>query len=152
MWPHDHRVKSAKCGDHKSCGSGDIAYVNLWCKNRDIYDNLITKCDNSSDWNWTRTHNHLVRKRALNSLWNAYVTWQEHTVSVTIQFRRLFGHILYYKVRQSNFITKCDRLLLQVRQVLKSVTDCYYKVHQVLQTVTDFITKRVRHYKLRQLL
>ena len=21
MWPRDHRVKSAKCGDHKSCGS-----------------------------------------------------------------------------------------------------------------------------------
>ena len=33
--------------------------------------------------------------------------------SVTIQFRRLFWHISYYKVRQSNFITKCDRLLLQ---------------------------------------
>ena len=33
--------------------------------------------------------------------------------SVTIQFRRLFWHISYYKLRQNNFITKCDRLLLQ---------------------------------------
>ena len=72
--------------------------------------------------------------------------------SVTVQFCRLFGHISYYKVRQSNFVTKCGRLLLQVCQVLKSVTDCYYKVHQVLQTVTNLITKRVRPYKLRQLL
>ena len=33
--------------------------------------------------------------------------------SVAIQIRRLFWHISYYKVRQSDFITKCDRLLLQ---------------------------------------
>ena len=59
--------------------------------------------------------------------------------SVTIQFRRLFLRISYYKVRQSNFITKCE-------------TDCYYKVRQVLQKVTDFITKCVRYYKARQLL
>ena len=31
--------------------------------------------------------------------------------------------------------------------ILESVTDCYYKVRQVLQSVTDFITKRVRCYK-----
>ena len=30
----------------------------------------------------------------------------------------------------------------KVRQVLQSVTDCYYKVCQVLQGVTDFITVR----------
>ena len=84
--------------------------------------------------------------------------------SVTVQFRRLFWHISYYKVRQINFITKCDRLLLQsasgitkcdrlyykVRQVLQSVTDCYYKVRQVLQSVTEFITKCVRYYKVWQ--
>ena len=34
--------------------------------------------------------------------------------SVTIQIRRLFWHISYYKVPQSNFITKCERLLLQI--------------------------------------
>ena len=44
-----------------------------------------------SDCNWTRTQNHLVLKRTLNhlakldSLWNAYVTWQEHTVKWTVQ-------------------------------------------------------------------
>ena len=50
-----------------------------------------------SSCNWSRTQNHLVRKRTLNhfgqtmvdSLWNAYVTWQEHTVyhiSLTLKF------------------------------------------------------------------
>ena len=75
--------------------------------------------------------------------------------SVTIQFCRLFWHISYYKVRQSNFITKFDRLLLQIasgitkcdRLLLQSasgITKCdrlYYKVRQVLQSVT-VITKR----------
>ena len=50
-----------------------------------------------SSCNWSRTQNHLVRKRTLNhfgqtmvdSLWNAYVTWQEHTayhISLTLKF------------------------------------------------------------------
>ena len=70
--------------------------------------------------------------------------------SVTIQFRRLFWHISYYKVRQSNFITKCDRLFLQsasgitkcdrlLLQSASGITKCdrlYYKVRQVLQSVT----------------
>ena len=47
-------------------------------------------------------------------------------------------------------ITKCNKVILLksvtdcyyiVRQVLQSMTDCYYKVRQVLQSVTDFITK-----------
>ena len=33
--------------------------------------------------------------------------------SVTMQFLRLFWHISYYKVGESNFITNCRRLLLQ---------------------------------------
>ena len=33
-------------------------------------------------------------------------------------------------------ITKCSKVIL-----LESVTDCYYKMRQVLQSVTDFITK-----------
>ena len=53
--------------------------------------------------------------------------------SLTMQFYRLFLRISYCKVRQSNFITKYDGLLLKGRQVLQSVTDCYYKVRQVLQ-------------------
>ena len=70
--------------------------------------------------------------------------------SVTNQFRRLFCHISYYKVCQSNFITKCDRLLLQSasgitkcdRLLLQSapgITKCdrvYYKVRQLLQRET----------------
>ena len=40
--------------------------------------------------------------------------------SVTTQFRRLFRQILYCKVRQSNFITKCDRLYYKVLLVLQS--------------------------------
>ena len=58
--------------------------------------------------------------------------------SVAMQVRRIFWHILSYKVRQSSFITKCDRPLLQSASGIKSVT--------------DFITKCVRHYKLWQLL
>ena len=46
--------------------------------------------------------------------------------SVTMQFLRLFRHISYYK---------CGKVIL-----LQSVTDCYYKVRQVLQSAT-VITK-----------
>ena len=74
--------------------------------------------------------------------------------SVTIEFRRLFWHISYYKVRQSNFITKFDRLLIQsasgitkcdrlLLQSASGTTKCdrlYYKVTQVLQSAT-VITK-----------
>ena len=58
-----------------------------------------------------------------------------------MQFRMLFWHILYYKVRQSNFTTKCERLLLQsasgitkcdklLLQTVPGTTKCdnYYKV------------------------
>ena len=48
MWSHHDRFKSAKCGGHKSCESGDMIYFNLKFKNKDISDYLITKCDNSS--------------------------------------------------------------------------------------------------------
>ena len=49
--------------------------------------------------------------------------------SVTIQLRRLFWHISYYKVWHSNFITKCGRLLLQSAS---SITKCdsYKKVRR----------------------
>ena len=60
--------------------------------------------------------------------------------SVTIQIRRLFWHISYYKVRQSNFITKCDRLLLQNASGITKCDRIYYKVRQVLQSAT-VITK-----------
>ena len=74
--------------------------------------------------------------------------------SVTIQIRRLFWHISYYKAPQSNFITKYDRLLLQsvsditncdrlLLQSASGITKCdriYYKVRQVLQSAT-VITK-----------
>ena len=60
--------------------------------------------------------------------------------SVTIQFHRLFLHISYYKVRQSNFITKCDRLLIQSASGITKCGRLYYKVHQVLQSAT-VITK-----------
>ena len=40
-------------------------------------------------------------------------------------------------------ITKCVKVIL-----LQSTTDCYYKMCQVLQSVTDFITKCIRYYKI----
>ena len=74
--------------------------------------------------------------------------------SVTVQFRRPFCHISYYKALQSNFITKCDSLLIQsaagitkcdrlLLQCASSITQSgrlYSKVHQVLQNAT-VITK-----------
>ena len=55
--------------------------------------------------------------------------------SVTIQFRRTFD--IFH-------ITKRNKEIL-----LESVTGCYDKAHQVLQSVTDFITKHFRYYKVR---
>ena len=74
--------------------------------------------------------------------------------SLTVQFRRLFWHFSYDKVRESNFntkhdrlllqsvsgITKCDRLLLQSGSGITKCDKLYYKVRQVLQSVT-VITK-----------
>ena len=53
--------------------------------------------------------------------------------SMTIQFRRLFRHISYYKVRHSNFITKCDRLLLQSAS---SITKCDRLLLQSMPGIT----------------
>ena len=73
---------------------------------------------------------------------------------MTIQFRRVFSLISYYKVRQSSFIAKCDRLLLTstsgtticdilLIQSASCITKCdrlYYKERPVLQSAT-VITK-----------
>ena len=53
-----------------------------------------------------------------------------------MQFRRLFCHISYYQVRQSNFIAKCDRLLLQSASGITKCDKLYYKVRQVSQSET----------------
>ena len=58
--------------------------------------------------------------------------------SVAAQFRRLFDKFC---------LIKCDRTIL-----LQSVPGSHYKVRQVLQSVTDFITKCLRYYKVWQLL
>ena len=65
--------------------------------------------------------------------------------SMTIQFRRLFWDISYYKVWQSNFITKCDRLLLQSASGITKCDRLYYKVRQVLQSVTVVTKWDVKH-------
>ena len=44
-------------------------------------------------------------------------------------------------------ITEYGKVIL-----LESMTDCYYKVRQVLQSVADIITKCVKYYKMWQLL
>ena len=65
--------------------------------------------------------------------------------SVKIQFCRPFWHFSYYKMRQSNFITKhdglllqrasgitkCDRLLLQSATGITKCNTLCYKVRQV---------------------
>ena len=56
--------------------------------------------------------------------------------SVTVQFRRLFWHISCYKVQQSNFVTKCDRLLLQSASGIKKCGS--YKVRRNTFTKVHF--------------
>ena len=56
--------------------------------------------------------------------------------NVTTQFRRLSLHILYSKVQQGNFITKCNRLLLQSASGITKCDRLYFKVRQVLQSET----------------
>ena len=68
--------------------------------------------------------------------------------SVTMQFSRLFSHISYDKVRQVILLQSVADCYYKVHQVLQSVTDC--KVRQILQSVADFITKCDSYYKLRR--
>ena len=63
--------------------------------------------------------------------------------SVTIQSRSLLWHISYYKVRQNNFITKCDRLLLQ------SVSGIVKCDRLYLQSASGII-RCVSYYKVRR--
>ena len=77
--------------------------------------------------------------------------------SVTIQLRRLFWHISYYKVRHSNFITNCDRLLLQkcvryykVWQTVIAKCISYYTVWQTLLQSASGITKCGSYNKVRR--
>ena len=87
-------------------------------------------------------------------------------------FPSLFWHVSSCKKQQSSFITKCDRLLLQYAsgitkfnrllwQSAPGIAKCgtrYYKVHQVLQSVTVstkwdvapvfFLKNRWNYYKL----
>ena len=63
--------------------------------------------------------------------------------SVTIQFRMLFWYISYYKVWQSNFITKCDRLLLQSASGI-------IKCERLLLQSASGITKCDSYYKVRR--
>ena len=53
---------------------------------------------------------------------------------MTTQFCMFFWHISYCKVQQNNFITKCDRLLLQSASGITKC-DSYYKVRR--NTFTD---------------
>ena len=58
---------------------------------------------------------------------------------------------VYYKVRQLlQSVAKVYYKMLKIKvcQVLESVRDCYCKARQVLQKVTDFITKCIRYYKV----
>ena len=76
--------------------------------------------------------------------------------SVTTQFLGFFWHISYYKVGQSNFLTKCGNFYYKVHHVLQSLSDfdakCfrYYKVWQTLSQRASGITKCGRYYKVRR--
>ena len=62
------------------------------------------------------------------------LVWQ----SVTMQVRRLFWHISYYIVRQSNFIAKCDRLLLHSVTVITK-WDVTLDILYLLSLILDFL-------------
>ena len=56
-----------------------------------------------------------------------------------------------YKVRQVGVLQSVTIVDYKVRQVI--ITKCdkiYYKVRQVLQSVTGWVTKCVRYYKVRR--
>ena len=74
VWSLSFTHQSAKCGGHKSRGSGSIL----------IFD---------------------VRRRI-----RMIILLQK----VAMQFRRLFWHISFHKVQQTNFISKYDRLFYEV--------------------------------------
>ena len=148
-WPFTINLYLVKCGSHRPRRSGDISF----------FISHVTSCGHVIiGWNLPSAVTIGLVKVEIWSILIPDVRIGIHMIillqSVTIQFRRLFWDILYYKVRQSNFITKCDRLLLQSasgitkrgRLLLQSksgITKCgrlYYKVRQVLQSVTA-ITK-----------
>ena len=54
--------------------------------------------------------------------------------------------VKYYKVHL--VLQSVTEVYFKVRQVLQSVTDCYYKVHQVLQSETGCYYKVRRYYKV----
>ena len=64
-------------------------------------------------------------------------------------FFDLFGNTKCGKVILLQSVTDC---YYKVCQVLESETEGYYKVRQVLQSVTGFITKCFRYYKVGQLI
>ena len=148
-WPFTINLHLVKFGSHRSRGGGDIPF----------FISHVTSCGHVVI-GWS-----LPSVVAINlvevEIWSILIFNVRRRIhmmillqSVIIQFCRLFWHISYYKVRQSNFITKCDRLLLQsasgitkcdrlLLQIASGITKCdrlYYKVRQVLQSAT-VITK-----------
>ena len=146
-WPFTINLHLVNFASHSPRGSGDISF----------FVSHVTSCGHVTKGSGLPS---MVAIRLLEvQTWPTLifnVRRRIHVIillqSVAIQIRRLFWHISYYKVRQSNFIRKCDRLLLQSASGLQSLTDGYCKVRQVLQSVTEFITKWVRYYKVQQLL
>ena len=150
-WFFSINLYLCRFGSHRPQGSGDISFF--------IYQ--VTSCGHviagsrkCTGWSpsaqLTSMLNVVTRSLVKVEIWYILifnVSRRIHMVhmiillqSVTIQRRRLFWHISYYKVRQSNFITKCDRLLLQSASGITKCNRLYYNVRQVLQSVT-VITK-----------
>ena len=148
-WPFTINLYLVNFASHSPRGSGDISF----------FISHVTSCGHVTKRSIVPS---VVATRLLEvEIWPVLifnVRRRIHMVillqSVTIQIRRLFWHISYYKAPQSNFITKYDRLLLQsvsditncdrlLLQSASGITKCdriYYKVRQVLQSAT-VITK-----------
>ena len=148
-WPFTINLHLVNFASHSPRGSGDISF----------FISHVTSCGHVTKRSIVPS---VVATRLLEvEIWPVLifnVRRRIHMVillqSVTVQIRRLFWHISYYKAPQSNFITKYDRLLLQsvsditncdrlLLQSASGITKCdriYYKVRQVLQSAT-VITK-----------
>ena len=137
-WPFTINLQFIKFGSHRSRGSGDISFFISHvssCGHVIIGSSLLSV---------------VVIRLAEVEIWSILifnVRIRMHMIillqSVTIQSRSLLWHISYYKVRQNNFITKCDRLLLQ------SVSGIVKCDRLYLQSASGII-RCVSYYKVRR--
>ena len=138
-WPFTINLYLSKFGSHSPRGSGNISsficHMTSW-------GHVITGSRNSSGCGPSAKLTSLPRVVARSlvevKIWSILifnVRRRIHVIillqSVTVQFRRLFWDISYYKVRKSNcIIDKCDRQTSLQSASGITMCDSYYKVRR----------------------